>query len=222
MLQALPQAQHEAVLRAEIPPSPSGSLPAPLSTRPSSPGSELCLSHPGVAVILESGDTPLHPPSGRGDKRRRLAKPKRHVEYWHELLAYIDAAYRNKFMRHYPWSNLARKNLWNLARVYSTWEAMAMWDLYLASESWWARNTRWSVYGMIRDMGRLLDDSRFKQFSRDHEDHLVQRRFRTVAKLSGVSNSVFSPRCSRSGTAKFSSESSVRDVHAPTETRLVT
>jgi len=32
---------------------------------------------------------------------------------------------------------------------------------------------RWSVYGMIRDVGRLMDDARFKQFSSEHEERLA-------------------------------------------------
>jgi hypothetical protein len=92
-------------------------------------------------------------------------------------LAHIDAAYREKFGRHYPWNNLARKNLWNLARGYSAWKVMALWDLYLESESWWARRTGWSAYGMIRDAGRLMDDQRFKQLAGTHEESLATRRF---------------------------------------------
>jgi hypothetical protein len=130
-----------------------------------------------VAVILKQKITPLHPPyGGKGDKRRRQAKQKPHVEYWRELLAYVDASYRKKFGRHYPWSNPARKNLWNLARSYSSWEVMALWDLYLASESWWAVKTTWSVYGMIRDAGRLLDDSRFKQLTLKYVESLAKQR----------------------------------------------
>ena len=178
MLQALLQAQHEAERQAEIPPSSSGSLPAPLSTRPTSPECDHCCSHPGVAMIQESEDTPLHPPSARGDKRGRQANQKHRVEYWRELLAHIDAAYHKKFGRHYAWSNLARKNLQNMARVHSAWGVMALWGLYLKRESWWARNTGWSVYGMIRDMGRLMDDPRFKNFARLHGNHPVLRRIR--------------------------------------------
>src|SRR2546422_5731771 len=37
----------------------------------------------------------------------------------------------------------------------------------------WARRTGWSVYGMIRDVGRLMDDARFKQFSSEHEERLA-------------------------------------------------
>ena len=176
MLGALLQAQHEAVPRAGFPPSPSGSLPAPLSTQPSSPGSELYVSHPGVAVIRKRQKTiPLHPPSStaKGDKRRRQANKKPHVEYWHELLAYIDAVYRKKFGRQYPWNNLARLNIHNLGRVHYAWRVMALWDLYLESESWWARRTGCSVYGMIRGAGRLMDDTRFRQLAGDHGEALA-------------------------------------------------
>ena len=157
---------------------PRGLSPDPSLPNPSSPGSELCLSHPGVAVIRKRQKTfLLHPPSGTamGDERFRKENQKPHVEYWHKLLAYIDAAYRKKFGRHYPWSNLARKNIWNLARGYSAWDVMALWDLYLEGESWWARQTGWSVYGMIRDSGRLMDDSRFKEFANTHEDQLANQ-----------------------------------------------
>jgi hypothetical protein len=92
-------------------------------------------------------------------------------------LAHIDAAYRKKFEQQYPWSNLARKNLWNLARVFSSWEVMALWDLYLASDSWWAVQTSWSVYGMIRDVGYLIDDSRFKRIATKHEDQLIEAHY---------------------------------------------
>ena len=134
-----------------------------------------------MGVIWKSQETPLHPPC-QGDKGLRQANQEPHVEYWHDLLAYIDSAYRKKFGRHYPWNNLARKNLWNLARGYSSWEVMALWDLYLETESHWARRTGWSVYGMIRDVGRLLDDPRLKQLALKHEEHLATQRYRLLVK----------------------------------------
>src|SRR6266699_6786268 len=173
MLRALLQAQHEAVLRAEFPPSPSGSLPAPFSTKPTSPLAVFVCSHPGVGVTWKGEATPPSSLSGRGDKRRRQAIEKPHVEYWRELLAHIDLAYRKKFGRHYPWNNLARLNIHNLGRVHYAWRVMALWDLYLESESWWARRTGCSVYGMIRDAGRLMDDTRFRQLAGDHGEALA-------------------------------------------------
>ncbi len=142
-------------------------------------------------MVLGSQDTPLHPPSGRGDKKLRQANKKPRVEYWRELLAYVDAAYREKFGRHYAWNNLVRKNLWNLARGYSSWEVMALWDVYLAGESWWASRTGWSVYGMIRDGGRLMDDTRFKQLAVKHEEDLARHRFGSRNETSSVFASLF-------------------------------
>ena len=185
------QAPHEAVLRAEIPPTPSGSLPTPLSTIPTS----ACVVSPycclGVVVILENQDTPLHPPSGRGDKRLRQADRKLHVEYWHELLAYVDAAYSIKFRRHYPWNNLTRKNLWNLARGYSAWEVMALWQLYMECQSWWAKKTYWSVYGMVRDSSRLMDDPQFRRIALKFEGRLAEEKYGVVIQHSRVFNSLF-------------------------------
>ena len=110
----------------------------------------------------------------RGRRGNRLADPSPRGEYWHELLAYIDAGYVKKFGRHYPWCNLARKNVWNLARVHSVWRVMALWDLYLETESWWARRTGRSVYGMVREAGRLMDERRFKQVAAKHEGRLTE------------------------------------------------
>jgi len=145
-----------------------------------------------MGVIRKGQETPLHPPC-QGDKRLRQANQKPHVEYWHELLAYIDSAYAKKLGRHYPWNNLVRKNLWNMARVHSAWGVMALWDLYLESESWWARRTGCSVYGMIRDAGRLMDDSRLKKLAANYEDGLAQYRIGMRIKTRDVFISLFSP-----------------------------
>ena len=37
----------------------------------------------------------------------------------------------------------------------------------------WPYQSGSSVYGMIRNVGRLLDDARFKQFSSEHEERLA-------------------------------------------------
>jgi len=175
MLQAVQRAELEALLRAAGPPSPSGSLPAPLSTQPTSPQPGCRLAHCGVAVIRKGQETPSpSPPTGPGgDREIRQANQKPRVEYWHELLAYIDAGYCKKFGRHYPWDNLARKNAWNLARVHSPWRVMALWDSYLERQSWWARKTNCSIYGMVRDLGWLMDDPRLKQTVLQHDAALL-------------------------------------------------
>lgn len=163
--------------------SPHPSLPNPLP-----PGSGSVSPASGVTDIRKGRKTPLHPPLARGDRGSRKAKPK--VQYWRDLLGYIDAKYVKKFGRHYPWSNLARKNLWNMARALCAWEVMALWDLYLESDTAWARRNVWSVYGMIRDAGWLMDDPRRKQLARKHEESLgsfhheeLNRVFQPLAKL---------------------------------------
>ncbi len=142
-------------------------------------------------MIRKGQETSLHPPyRRRGDGEDRHANRKPHVEYWRELLAYIDSAYAKKFGRHYPWSNLVRKNLWNMAQLYSAWEVLALWDLYLNDESAWARRTGWNVYGMIRDSGRLIDQSGFKQLAARHEEELAVQRYGQFAKLEDFLRSV--------------------------------
>ena len=191
LLQAELQAQLEALLRAEFyPPWRRGDGGGSLDTHKTERDLEAkTVSRPrGRGLGREGcGERP------RGRRGRRQANPKRRVEYWHELLAYVDAAYSKKFRQHYPWNNLARKNLWNLARAFTTWEVIALWDLYLESKSWWSVNTTWSVYGMIRDVGRLMDDPQFKQLAVKHEKDLPRRRFGRRIEANAVFASLFPP-----------------------------
>ena len=156
---------------------PRGLSPHPSLPNPLPPGLSPVVDISSLAVLQKYKETPLHPPYTRGDKGPRKANQKPHVEYWRELLAYIDSSYRKKFGKHYPWSNLARKNLWNLARVHSAWGVMALWDLYLERESEWARRTAWSAYGLTRDAGWLIEGPHFKEISRNHEGNLASLRY---------------------------------------------
>jgi hypothetical protein len=184
VLQAIPQAQLEALLRARFyPPCKRGDGRGLLETQKSERNLEKkSMVRPrGSGLGREGcGERP------RGRRGTWPTNPKTRVEYWHELLSYIDAAFSKKFGRHYAWSNLARKNLWNLARVHSAWRVMALWDLYLHSESWWARQTGWSVYGMIRSLPHTLEDSHLKQFARKHEESLITRGRMKIAASRGL------------------------------------
>jgi hypothetical protein len=170
LLRAQPRAELPAMLQAEFhPPWPRGDEGGSIDPHKSQRNlEEKNVSRPRGSGLGREG-CGERPPGRRG---RRQANPRPRVEYWHELLAHIDVGYVKRFGRHYPWSNLARKNLWHLSRVHSAWRVMALWDLYLESESVWARRTGWSVYGMIRDTGRLMEDRRFKRLATEREKRL--------------------------------------------------
>jgi hypothetical protein len=51
---------------------------------------------------------------------------------------------------------------------------MALWDQYLQSSSWWAKQTGWSFYGMIRDTGRLMDDTSLNHQATEHQVRLTR------------------------------------------------
>jgi hypothetical protein len=183
LLEALPRAQPQVEPRAKL----GAQLPALLQAEFHPPwrrgdgGGSIDLDKTQRNLEEKNVSRPRGSGSGRegsgerprGRRGRQQASPRHRVEYWHELLAYIGAGYMKRFGRHYPWSSLARKNVWNLARVHSPWRVMALWDLYLESESWWARRTDWSVYGMIRDNGRLMEDQGFREYAEDHEKRLA-------------------------------------------------
>jgi hypothetical protein len=189
LLQAELQAQLDALLRAEFyPPWRRGDGGGSLDPHKSQRNPEAKnVSRPRGSGLGREGCGER--PRGRRGSRQQNAKPR--VEYWHELLAYVDEAYRRKFGRHYPWNNLVRANLRNLARGYSAWEVMALWDLYLDSDSWWALKTGWSVYGLIRDVGRLMDDRRLKAYARQHEENLAKCRIGKRIETTDVFASLF-------------------------------
>jgi hypothetical protein len=62
---------------------------------------------------------------------------------------------------------------------------MALWDVYLEGKSPWALRTRWGVYGMIRETGRLTDDPRFKRRFLRHDEDLATQRYGRFTKASG-------------------------------------
>ena len=51
----------------------------------------------------------------------------------------------------------------------------------------WPYQSGSSVYGMIRNVGRLMDDPRFKPLAAKHEEQLAIRRFGRFAKASRFS-----------------------------------
>jgi len=64
---------------------------------------------------------------------------------------------------------------------------MALWDLYLESETWWACRTGWSVYGMIREVGQLMENPRFKHRAARDEKHLTGGRIAPMQEAPDVS-----------------------------------
>jgi hypothetical protein len=182
LLEALPRAQPQVELRAKLGAQHQALLQAEFHPpwRRGDGGGSIDLHKTQRNLEEKNVSRPRGSGSGRegcgerprGRRGSQKASPRPRVEYWHELLAYIDSSHVKKFGRHYPWSSLARKNVWNLTRVHSASRVMALWDLYLDSHSWWARHTEWSVYGMSRDVGRLMEDSGFKRLVGVREENL--------------------------------------------------
>ena len=93
---------------------------------------------------------------------------------WHEIFRHINDSWKKLHGRNYNWDMAARKILANAARKYSVPDLMAMWDIYMKTTGFWKRSTGGSVYGMVRDVERILDHPEFKPLSRVYRDKLWQ------------------------------------------------
>ena len=91
---------------------------------------------------------------------------------WHDIFRHINRRWAVVHGQNYPWNNADRKVLANTARKYGAPAILAMFDLYFQSGSAWDIRTKGSIYGMVRDGGRLRDDPRFKALYREHERRL--------------------------------------------------
>lgn len=91
---------------------------------------------------------------------------------WHEIFRHINASWEKLHGRKYNWDMSARKILANAARKYNVPDLMAMWDIYMKTSGFWKKSTGGSVYGMVRDVQRILDHADFKPLSRKYRDKL--------------------------------------------------
>jgi hypothetical protein len=61
----------------------------------------------------------------------------------------------------------------------------ARWPFGISIWTPWPLRTRWGVYGMIRETGRLTDDPRFNRRFLRHNEDLATQRYGRFAKTSG-------------------------------------
>lgn len=120
-------------------------------------------------VSIETPDcTPL-PEAGQGAhatarKRARRVRP----EYIRDVRRHIEQSFKARTDRYFQWTGLYRANLRTMMGVYTAWEIMALWDLYIEA----SRNV-YRLYYMEREAVFLMDDPRFKELSRKHEEFLI-------------------------------------------------
>lgn len=121
----------------------------------------------------------------RSRRPRKPRKPRQRptrttaIEFWHDIFRHINIHAAEP----YPWQNSDRKILANAARKYGAAQVMAMWDFYISPENSWTKSTGKTIYGMVRDSARILDQAGFKTLARDYERYLLKRHDRYDAVL---------------------------------------
>lgn len=107
------------------------------------------------------------------DVRGVRGEPER-IHFWHDLFRHVNGSWFKTHGQTYPWNNRDRKVMANAARKYGAATIMAMWTLYQAQPAAWHKLTGGTIYGMVRDSGRLLDLPRFKSMQRYFKNELDQ------------------------------------------------
>lgn len=120
-------------------------------------------------VSIETLDCNPLPEAGQGAhatarKRARRVRP----EYIRDVRRHMERTFKARTGSDFQWTALYRANLRTMMGVYSAWEIMALWDLYIEA----SRNV-YRLYYMEREAVFLMDDPRFKDLCRKHEEFLI-------------------------------------------------
>lgn len=83
-------------------------------------------------------------------------------EFWRQMLEHIDASWRQKKKRPYPFSPKDCNQLRLLCRFLTEAEIMALWDCYLAGSPFHGPRTGYLVHGFYEERSVLLEDPLFK------------------------------------------------------------
>jgi uncharacterized protein YdaU (DUF1376 family) len=117
---------------------------------------------------------PVVPSTGPGShKKRQIATDARNaIENWQDLVDHIDQAWKTKKGAPYPWDGQEFKKLHALAKTYQAAGVMAMFDLYMQIQTYFGKLTGYTLDGLRRDIGVIVDDPRWKPLSKSYDDKL--------------------------------------------------
>lgn len=101
-------------------------------------------------------------------KRRKKEEPS--TPYFQEMVNHIDEAWSAKKKAKFHWEGRFFKELRGLARTYSPFGIMGLFDLYMQSSDDWVRNTGYSFPAFVSHLPKLLDNPGWKQLKRFYED----------------------------------------------------
>lgn len=103
----------------------------------------------------------------RVKKEKKVEVP---TPYFEEMVAHMDKAWFDKKQAKFNWEGRFFKDLKGLARNYSPFGVMALYDLYLSSNDDWARSVGYSFPGFISSLPKLLDQPGWKKLKNSYEE----------------------------------------------------
>jgi hypothetical protein len=89
------------------------------------------------------------------------------------MVEHIDQAYLRKKGIQFFFRPQHFRELGNLARIYSPFGVMALWDVHMESTNLWVRECGYSFESFLACIPRLVDDKRWKVWRESYEKKFV-------------------------------------------------
>lgn len=94
--------------------------------------------------------------------------PKKTSPYFLKMIDHIDQSWMRIKSMHYPFSGRDFKDLKAFTRNFQEWGIMALWDVFMRSNSDWVRKSGYSVSAFIKCLPWLVDDPGWKAQSQKY------------------------------------------------------
>lgn len=103
--------------------------------------------------------------------------------YFPALVEHIDTSWKKLKGFGYPFQGKDFRYLKTYCRSFQEWGVMALWDVFLASDSDWVKKTGYSLDGFFRCLPWLVDDRGWKSKAAEYEKKLVPPAPKEIASL---------------------------------------
>jgi hypothetical protein len=130
------------------------------------------------------GDIEISMKEGKAPRVKKEKKPEEEpAPFFKEMVGHLDHAWLNKKKAKFHWEGRFFRDLKVLARTYTPFGVMALFDLFLTSEDPWVKSTGHSFPAFISSLPKLLDTSNWKALSRKYEAHFMPETDNAVAAI---------------------------------------
>lgn len=102
-----------------------------------------------------------------------MKKNKKPSPFFPKLVDHIDASWLKLKGMHYPFAGRDFRDLKAFSRSFKEWGVMALWDVFIASDSDWVLKSGYSVGAFVKCIPWLVDDLTWKAKSKRYESQIA-------------------------------------------------